>query len=269
MTARCNPSGRSAVIGPAALAAALLALPAAAQHAGDVLLAIEGGAIVTGAIGEDSSIEIGEVVFVGTFGDSGFPGFTANPGFDAFAGTFPPQSTIGFDILEPLQRWSGAGFDVVPDHSMTVSFLSLSVTTGGGFVPGFALTVPANGSFHRHYSMFVDGPGGAAASPGVYLLVRSFRSSAPGIDPSEPVYFVLGHQVDEGTTRAAAAWLRDSLEPVNPCSGDLDGNGVVDGADLGVLLGAWGLPGAADLDGNGLVDGADLGILLGAWGICP
>ncbi|MCA9284963.1 MAG: CRTAC1 family protein [Phycisphaerales bacterium] len=54
--------------------------------------------------------------------------------------------------------------------------------------------------------------------------------------------------------------------------GDLDGDGDVDGADLGLLLGAWGncpTAGAAtcpaDLDGNGTVDGADLGILLGAW----
>jgi hypothetical protein len=52
------------------------------------------------------------------------------------------------------------------------------------------------------------------------------------------------------------------------CEGDLDGSGTVDGADLGLLLGAWGGPGAADLDGSGTVDGADLGLLLGAWGPC-
>jgi len=55
------------------------------------------------------------------------------------------------------------------------------------------------------------------------------------------------------------------------CVGDLNGDGVVDGADLGILLNAWGpCPGCpADLDGNGVVDGADLGILLNAWGPCP
>lgn len=48
--------------------------------------------------------------------------------------------------------------------------------------------------------------------------------------------------------------------------GDLDGDGVVDGADLGLLLGAWGSEdSSADLDGDGLVGGADLGILLGNW----
>jgi hypothetical protein len=48
--------------------------------------------------------------------------------------------------------------------------------------------------------------------------------------------------------------------------GDLDGNSVVDGADLGLFLGSWGLSGvAADLNQDGVVDGADLGILLANW----
>jgi hypothetical protein len=46
---------------------------------------------------------------------------------------------------------------------------------------------------------------------------------------------------------------------------DLNGDGMVDGADLGLLLGAWGGTGPADLNQDGVVDGADLGLLLGAW----
>ncbi len=46
--------------------------------------------------------------------------------------------------------------------------------------------------------------------------------------------------------------------------GDLDGNGIVNGADLGLLLGAWGTAGA-DLDADGTTNGADLGLLLGNW----
>ena len=51
--------------------------------------------------------------------------------------------------------------------------------------------------------------------------------------------------------------------------GDLNGDGSVTGADLGILLGDWGQATASDIDGNGVVDGADLGRLLGAWGPCP
>lgn len=54
-----------------------------------------------------------------------------------------------------------------------------------------------------------------------------------------------------------------------PCPADLSGDGVVDGADLGTLLGAWNTANAAaDLNHDGIVDGADLGDLLGSWGDC-
>jgi hypothetical protein len=45
---------------------------------------------------------------------------------------------------------------------------------------------------------------------------------------------------------------------------DFNEDGMVDGADLGILLGAWGTH-EADLNGDETTDGADLGILLGAW----
>jgi len=47
--------------------------------------------------------------------------------------------------------------------------------------------------------------------------------------------------------------------------GDLNGDGVVDGADLGILLNNWGGRGLGDLNGDGTIDGADLGILLNNW----
>lgn len=53
------------------------------------------------------------------------------------------------------------------------------------------------------------------------------------------------------------------------CAEDLNDDGVVNGGDLGLLLGNWGGAGLGDLTGNGTVDGADLGILLSAWGDCP
>lgn len=53
-----------------------------------------------------------------------------------------------------------------------------------------------------------------------------------------------------------------------PCLGDLTDDGVVDAADLGILLGAWGSR-AGDLNGDHVTDAADLSIQLGAWGPCP
>lgn len=50
---------------------------------------------------------------------------------------------------------------------------------------------------------------------------------------------------------------------------DLNGDSTIDGADLALLLSAWGPCGRgacpADLDGDGVVSGSDLGILLSDW----
>jgi hypothetical protein len=61
------------------------------------------------------------------------------------------------------------------------------------------------------------------------------------------------------------------IAPAAPsCPADLNQDGVVNGADLGLMLGSWGpCPGcAADLNADGIVNGADLGLLLGSWGAC-
>lgn len=69
-----------------------------------------------------------------------------------------------------------------------------------------------------------------------------------------------------------AAW--DAIcaaEAVQLCdaqpTADLDGDGLVNGADLAVLLAGWGSSGIADLDGSGVTDAADLAILLAAWSV--
>ena len=47
---------------------------------------------------------------------------------------------------------------------------------------------------------------------------------------------------------------------------DLNGDGVVDGADLAIVLGVWGTSGPlGDLNGDLTVNGADLSLVLGAW----
>ena len=54
-----------------------------------------------------------------------------------------------------------------------------------------------------------------------------------------------------------------------PCPADVDGNGVINGGDLGLLLLDWGSNAArSDLNRDGLVNGADVGLMLLAWGPC-
>ena len=56
--------------------------------------------------------------------------------------------------------------------------------------------------------------------------------------------------------------------PGGGSAADLNGDGVVNGADVGLLLAEWGPCSGcpADLNGDGLVNGADFGLLLADWG---
>ena len=60
----------------------------------------------------------------------------------------------------------------------------------------------------------------------------------------------------------------DPCGDAQSCVADLNGDGMVDGVDLGLLLSDWAGSGIGDLNDDGLTDGGDLGILLGAWGPC-
>ena len=56
---------------------------------------------------------------------------------------------------------------------------------------------------------------------------------------------------------------------MNGCDADFNSDGVVNGADLGLMLTSWGpMGGDADLDNSGMVADGDLGLLLVQWGPC-
>lgn len=118
---------------------------------------------------------------------------------------------------------------------------------------------------------------GGVATPitgdaGVGVFVGGNVLSASAVDNVEHLYiralsagsYVLSVTRDDALTNSAGAavsWFVD----LPSVFGDLDGNGLVNGADLGLLLGAWGTAGPGDLNSDGVVNGTDLGLILGAW----
>ena len=56
---------------------------------------------------------------------------------------------------------------------------------------------------------------------------------------------------------------------VEPCEGDVDGDGQVAVTDLLLAIDQWGGPGSADINGDGIVNVEDLLAIVGAWGPCP
>ena len=112
----------------------------------------------------------------------------------------------------------------------------------------------------------------------VSVATGDFRLDAdsPCIDTGDDFASTAGVTDVDGNTRIVGVAIDmgcyERQGESNRCFGDVNGDGMVDGADLALVLADFGskgktLPG--DLNGDGLVDGADLAGVLSAWGPCP
>ena len=111
----------------------------------------------------------------------------------------------------------------------------------------------------------ITGTAGAGIYAGGNVLSASTLDNVEhlyvrGLTPGSYVISVTRDDALAISAGATVSWLVDAN-----ILGDLNNDGLVNGADLGTLLGAWGTPGPGDLNGDGIVNGADLGVMLGAW----
>jgi len=145
----------------------------------------------------------------------------------------------------------------------------------GGHVPGTErdfLTV-ANGDalLAGKLEVAVVDAGGGLFQPqaGDSFEILSAPGTVSGSFDNQPISFVPG-LVYLWNVGISPSSVELTLDAIVPCPADLSGDGVVDGADLGLLLAGWGgCPGCVeDISQDGAVDGADLGLLLAAWGEC-
>ncbi len=166
----------------------ILAIPAVAQHAGDIELTVP---VADGPIVTSGGTWIGH--YAGRVFDDGVmplapPYETGSPGFDGLAGTFPAGATIRVDFAKQLLYWDGFAL-APPPAAMTVDYQGVRSATITGSdtagAPGFVITsVPTDGSFHEHLDYAL--PDGAAT--GLYGLVLTLGPGAgsSGFATSEP-----------------------------------------------------------------------------------
>ncbi len=236
-----------------------------AQHAGDIgLRSSEGHLEVYGPIGSDEDTN---GVYLGTFGDTGFAGYTPNPGFDALPGTFA-GGRIGFNALSGLMRWdpeTASWLDpVMVGEQLKISFITLQTMISDEPVAGFDLAVQPDGGWHRHMNYELVGDSQGTRMDGVYRFDLVLYGTQ-GLEDSEPFTILFDYNATSDDVEEAI----DSMYEQSDCPGDFDENGIVDGGDLTRILSEWGLSNPeTDLSGNGTVGGEDLAILLGRWGLC-
>lgn len=151
----------------------------------------------------------------------------------------------------------GDNFDFIFDPPVHFAGLFIgNIFPGGTEVRFLAVdgTVIAGEVFSATHPNVIQGPRGPADNRIFYGVgsptpIERIRTIEPGNDVDGIVF--------------------DGVRSATPKLGDLDVDGSINGADLGILLAAWGScpePCGADVDGDGDVDGADLGALLTLWG---
>ncbi|MFO0827880.1 MAG: hypothetical protein U0572_06985 [Phycisphaerales bacterium] len=147
--------------------------------------------------------------------------------------------------------------------------------------------IPPRGFTNAAYQAFGGPPIGATYADGQYWDDTTFTIPKGATRAVVTLYFQTttkeyidflreSNKTDNTGEVAYSLWLdHGKSAPVDMDSqeitfsksivGDLNGDGHVNAADLGILLGNWGGRGLGDLDGNGIVGATDLGLLLGAW----
>ena len=101
----------------------------------------------------------------------------------------------------------------------------------------------------------IDGGGATFSTGGGFTLGGSIGQPDAGVVMSGGQFQLAG-----------GFWLAATSGAPLTCAADLNNDGLVNGADLGILLGAWGTSNpVADLNCDGAVGGGDLGLVLGAW----
>ena len=156
------------------------------------------------------------------------------------------RATVRVDRLLGAGRTAFAGF--IASLPATDSTVTDGIAISGGIV---AVGAPG---------LATDG----ATGPGVVRIYD--LCEAPADAPGD---CDLNGRVDSCEIRSGTAADDDADGMLDRCEravGDADLDGDVDGADLALVLGAWGTgPSVFDLNGDGLVDGADLARVLANW----
>ncbi|MEE2896706.1 MAG: dockerin type I repeat-containing protein [Planctomycetota bacterium] len=154
--------------------------------------------------------------------------------------------------------------NIGPDGSVTFSDALFNPSFGFNANIGGAISETISGDFNdvaaQTFGCRVD-----AAKGIVFIDNFAIDQIVYDIDPASLPTGVnsvrIIADVNLGGVSMTGAYVPDSV------FGDLNGDGQVNAADLGLLVAAWGpCKGcAADLNGDGQVNAADLGLLVAAW----
>ena len=212
---------------------------------------------------DDHDEEYPEVrVFGAEMGELGIPGFTSDPGWEAYPGTFSADTWLGWNATHGLERWNGSGFDGSISEMLTISYGSggPSFNVANSAADGFELACAPDGSFHLHLNFLLSGADGGFGQPGIYLLELEMYALGENIDSCQPFWIVFNNEASEADHMLAIEWVEENLALEEHCDADLDGDHDIDVEDLLAVIEDWGCVGdcVGDVNDSGSTEIEDL-----------
>lgn len=108
----------------------------------------------------------------------------------------------------------------------------------------------------------IDGGGGRSSAETIELSIE-FTGTIGQVEALDG-----GPLVGAGYTFSPGYW-NDHAAGVALCPADITGDGLINVADLMIVIANWGAVGAGDTNNNGTVDVSDLLLVISNWGSCP
>jgi len=184
--------------------------------------------------------------------------YELGPGADFFSGCFDPCECLINWYGTPVGQFAVTLTDETP-NSRTYSLESIDWVVkelGWQIVGNGTYVIDTAANTHRMTATLSVNGGGA----------EFFDSEDQPYDGSFPAIEI---EIDVNNHVCIDTVIRVVAAPV-PTPGDLDGDGCVGQADLGILLSCFNQTDCGDLDGDGQTGQSDLGILLAHFGEgCP
>ena len=177
-------------------------------------------------------------------------------------------SAQAFTVPEGQRLWGNSGLALSPDAT-TYSISQTSAAFKAGFGVAFGWVNSAAFGSDTLWARAVNAAGADLWSAGaVTVSGTSSKGRAQAVSACNGLVWVWENGGTGSADLVGARLGTDGAlgDPADDATGDLNGDGAVNGLDLTALLAAWGSSGgSADLNGDGAVNGLDLTALLAAW----
>jgi hypothetical protein len=167
------------------------------------------------------------------------------------AATANADGTWNFAVTVPVNVTVSGTALAQPFSSTSPAAIALAGTIA---IDGSVISITSQGSVNDSASIPAPPP----------LVNAPF--DLPTVLPAGSVaHLLINGTFSNGTSTTTASSSLVMTGTPAPILGDLNLDGRVNGADLGLMLSGWGQPGNTDLNRDGTTNGADLGLQLSNW----